>query len=631
MVLARRPRGRGAGRVREVGPRLRRGRPGHRHRPDGPALAGQDRRRPAGGAGQRRLAGLRPPVRADAQRASRSPAATASAVVAARDGAAAADGLPGPRQQALDLGAVRPHGHGRHACSGRAATPRSCASTAPAAAWRSPPTARRATATPIRSIGGTQAVAEAWRNLTAVGARPLAITNCLNFGNPERPRDHGPARRLHRGHGRGLPGARLPGRVRQRLALQRDRRPGDPADADRGRRRPDRRPGAHGRDRAGTRTASRWCWSASAWAGSAARSTARARWAARKAHRRRSTSPPSGATATSSGPDRAPAGRGLPRPGRRRPRRGRGRDGLAERHRARHSICPPTRGSAAGWLFGEDQARYLLAVSRRPTLRGLLAAAAAAGVIARRVGRTGGDALTLGGRYPHIARRAASDARGLAARLHGRRRGLTGARPDGDDRQPRSSGRSGRACPTRSVTIEDLAGDGDHYRAAHRLRAVPRQVAAAAASARLQGAGRAHGRRAARAGPDHLSAGLSAPSEGRHACMRHHPRPHPAADRGRRRRALHEGHARVPDVRLLRRVVQVLSHVGVPVPVLQHPGRRGAAPGHQGVLQLADHPAALRQGEFVGGCDIVREMHQAGELAQMLGEKGIALKPVAAA
>ena len=35
--------------------------------------------------------------------------------------------------------------------------------------------------------GGAQAVAEAWRNLTAVGARPLAITDCLNFGNPERP------------------------------------------------------------------------------------------------------------------------------------------------------------------------------------------------------------------------------------------------------------------------------------------------------------------------------------------------------------------------------------------------------------------------------------------------------------
>jgi phosphoribosylformylglycinamidine synthase len=35
--------------------------------------------------------------------------------------------------------------------------------------------------------GAKQAVAECWRNLTAVGADPLAITDCMNFGNPERP------------------------------------------------------------------------------------------------------------------------------------------------------------------------------------------------------------------------------------------------------------------------------------------------------------------------------------------------------------------------------------------------------------------------------------------------------------
>jgi phosphoribosylformylglycinamidine synthase subunit PurL len=35
--------------------------------------------------------------------------------------------------------------------------------------------------------GGKQAVAECWRNLTAVGAKPLAITDNLNFGNPQRP------------------------------------------------------------------------------------------------------------------------------------------------------------------------------------------------------------------------------------------------------------------------------------------------------------------------------------------------------------------------------------------------------------------------------------------------------------
>jgi phosphoribosylformylglycinamidine synthase len=39
--------------------------------------------------------------------------------------------------------------------------------------------------------GGKQAVAEAWRNLCAVGARPLAITDNLNFGNPEKPETMG--------------------------------------------------------------------------------------------------------------------------------------------------------------------------------------------------------------------------------------------------------------------------------------------------------------------------------------------------------------------------------------------------------------------------------------------------------
>jgi len=35
--------------------------------------------------------------------------------------------------------------------------------------------------------GGKQAIAETWRNLTAVGATPLAATDCMNFGNPQRP------------------------------------------------------------------------------------------------------------------------------------------------------------------------------------------------------------------------------------------------------------------------------------------------------------------------------------------------------------------------------------------------------------------------------------------------------------
>ncbi|MDJ0449767.1 phosphoribosylformylglycinamidine synthase subunit PurL [Methylocystis sp. JR02] len=46
-------------------------------------------------------------------------------------------------------------------------------------------TARYCAADPVE--GGKQAVAEAWRNITATGAKPLALTDNLNFGNPERP------------------------------------------------------------------------------------------------------------------------------------------------------------------------------------------------------------------------------------------------------------------------------------------------------------------------------------------------------------------------------------------------------------------------------------------------------------
>jgi phosphoribosylformylglycinamidine synthase len=57
--------------------------------------------------------------------------------------------------------------------------------TAKALAVTSDCTPRYVAADPFE--GGKQAVAEAWRNLTAVGALPIALTDNLNFGNPERP------------------------------------------------------------------------------------------------------------------------------------------------------------------------------------------------------------------------------------------------------------------------------------------------------------------------------------------------------------------------------------------------------------------------------------------------------------
>ena len=39
--------------------------------------------------------------------------------------------------------------------------------------------------------GGKQVVCESWRNLISVGAKPIALTNCLNFGNPEKEKNMG--------------------------------------------------------------------------------------------------------------------------------------------------------------------------------------------------------------------------------------------------------------------------------------------------------------------------------------------------------------------------------------------------------------------------------------------------------
>ena len=63
-------------------------------------------------------------------------------------------------------------------------------------------------------LGAMQAVAEAYRNISATGARPLAVTNNLNFGNPEKPSGHGADCRCHRWHGRGCERPQHPRGVR---------------------------------------------------------------------------------------------------------------------------------------------------------------------------------------------------------------------------------------------------------------------------------------------------------------------------------------------------------------------------------------------------------------------------------
>jgi monothiol glutaredoxin len=71
------------------------------------------------------------------------------------------------------------------------------------------------------------------------------------------------------------------------------------------------------------------------------------------------------------------------------------------------------------------------------------------------------------------------------------------------------------------------------------------------------------------------------------------------------------------------RVVQVLSHLGVPfkgVNVLEDMEIRD---GIKAYTNWPTIPQLYVSGEFVGGCDIIMEMFQAGELQTMLKEKGI--------
>ncbi len=73
-------------------------------------------------------------------------------------------------------------------------------------------------------------------------------------------------------------------------------------------------------------------------------------------------------------------------------------------------------------------------------------------------------------------------------------------------------------------------------------------------------------------------------------------------------------------------VVQILNYLGVDykgINVLDDEGIRG------GIKEYSSWPTIPQlyvKGEFVGGCDIAREMFQAGELQQFFTDKGIAVK-----
>ncbi len=85
-----------------------------------------------------------------------------------------------------------------------------------------------------------------------------------------------------------------------------------------------------------------------------------------------------------------------------------------------------------------------------------------------------------------------------------------------------------------------------------------------------------------------------------------------------------KGNAAFPQCGFSARVVQILQHLKVPFAtanILEDAELR------DGIKQFANWPTIPQlyiKGEFIGGCDIVTEMYQSGELETVLTEKGVA-------
>lgn len=84
-----------------------------------------------------------------------------------------------------------------------------------------------------------------------------------------------------------------------------------------------------------------------------------------------------------------------------------------------------------------------------------------------------------------------------------------------------------------------------------------------------------------------------------------------------------KGTGQMPQCGFSAQVAQILGHLGVgykDINVLDDMGIR------EGIKAFANWPTIPQlyvKGEFVGGCDIIREMFQAGELSQLFDEKGV--------
>jgi monothiol glutaredoxin len=92
-----------------------------------------------------------------------------------------------------------------------------------------------------------------------------------------------------------------------------------------------------------------------------------------------------------------------------------------------------------------------------------------------------------------------------------------------------------------------------------------------------------------------------------------------------------KGTPQFPMCRFSGQVVQILDYLGVPYKGLNVLENGELRDGIKAFSNWPTIPQLYVKGEFVGGCDIIREMFQAGELQSLLKEKGLSVKEGAAA
>ena len=85
-----------------------------------------------------------------------------------------------------------------------------------------------------------------------------------------------------------------------------------------------------------------------------------------------------------------------------------------------------------------------------------------------------------------------------------------------------------------------------------------------------------------------------------------------------------KGTSDMPQCGFSMQVAQILRHLGVEFKDINVLEDTGVRDGIKAYSNWPTIPQLYVKGEFVGGCDIVREMFQAGELQQLLTEKGVA-------